>query len=33
MKLFARDNDLLTNMYNCIQITSVNQQSLFIVNV
>ena len=32
MKLFVRDNDLLTNMYNCIQITSVNQQSLFIVN-
>ena len=33
MKLFVRDNDLLTNMYNCIQITSVNQQSLFVVNV
>ena len=32
MKLFVRDNDLLTNMYNCIQITSANQQSLFIVN-
>ena len=32
MKLFVRDNDLLTNMYNCIQITSVNQQSLFTVN-
>ena len=32
MKLFVRDNDLLTNMYNCIQITSINQQSLFTVN-
>ena len=32
MKLLARDNDLQTNMYNCIYITSVDQQSLFIKN-